>query len=190
MDLDLEMPAAPLAEPIVVRDRFTRRENVLAEIAVAGEPVTTPRFASPARAHVPAWRDAGIKTLPRKELHLNARAGGPFGLQWTINGAAMDHETHHVHGPLDVLPRDEFSHLRFVNDSARLHPMHIHGVFFKVLARNGNRVDEGHFRDTVLLRARETVDVGLVPTDPGKWMLHCHILEHAESGMMMLVEVR
>lgn len=82
------------------------------------------------------------------------------------------------------------SHLRFVNDSARLHPMHMHGVFFKVLARNGHRVDEGHFRDTVLLRPRETVDIGLVPEDVGKWMLHCHILEHAESGMMMLVEVR
>lgn len=190
MDLDLEMPAASLAEPIVVRDRFTRRENVVAEIAVAGDAVTTPRFASPAQAHVPAWRAAGLQTLPRKELHLNARAGGPFGLQWTINGAAMDHETHHVDGPLDVLPRGEFSHLRFVNDSARLHPMHIHGVFFKVLARNGTRVDEGHFRDTVLLRARETVDIGLVPEDPGKWMLHCHILEHAESGMMMLIEVR
>ncbi len=33
-------------------------------------------------------------------------------------------------------------------------------------------------------------DVGMVPQDEGRWMLHCHILEHAESGMMTLVEVR
>ena len=43
--------------------------------------------------------------------------------------------------------------------------------------------------DTTLVHAQETVDVGLVPLDPGKWMLHCHILEHAESGMMTTVEV-
>jgi FtsP/CotA-like multicopper oxidase with cupredoxin domain len=67
--------------------------------------------------------------------------------------------------------------------------MHIHGQFFKVLARDGRPVEERHWRDTVLVRPRETVDVGLVPLDLGLWMLHCHILEHAESGMMTLVEV-
>ena len=68
--------------------------------------------------------------------------------------------------------------------------MHVHGQFFKLLSRNGKPVDEPHWRDTVLLHAQETVDVGLVPLDVGRWMLHCHILEHAESGMMTMVEVR
>jgi len=67
--------------------------------------------------------------------------------------------------------------------------MNIHGQFFKVLARNGERVEEPFWRDTVLLHAKETVDVGLVPQDRGTWMLHCHVLEHAESGMMTLVNV-
>jgi len=70
-----------------------------------------------------------------------------------------------------------------------MHPMHIHGQFFKVLSRNGEAVDEPYFRDTVLLRARDVVDVGLVPLDPGEWMMHCHILEHAESGMMTVLSV-
>jgi FtsP/CotA-like multicopper oxidase with cupredoxin domain len=68
--------------------------------------------------------------------------------------------------------------------------MHMHGLFFKVLARNGTPVDEPYFRDTVLVHAKEVVDVGTVPIDPGRWMAHCHILEHAEAGMMTLVEVR
>jgi FtsP/CotA-like multicopper oxidase with cupredoxin domain len=51
-------------------------------------------------------------------------------------------------------------------------------------------VDEPYFRDTVLVHARETVDVGLVPLDEGRWMLHCHILEHAEAGMMSLLDVK
>ena len=56
-----------------------------------------------------------------------------------------------------------WTRVRFRNDSARLHPMHIHGQFFRVLARDGRPVDEPFFRDTVLVRGRETVDVGLVP---------------------------
>ena len=68
--------------------------------------------------------------------------------------------------------------------------MHLHGMFFKVLARGGVAVDEPFFRDTVLVHGRETVDVGVVPVDEGTWMLHCHIQEHAESGMMTLIDVK
>tara|TARA_R110002096_G_scaffold342549_5_gene535551 strand:+ start:429 stop:713 length:285 start_codon:yes stop_codon:yes gene_type:complete len=45
------------------------------------------------------------------------------------------------------------------------------------------------WRDTVLIWPQETVDVGVVPLDKGKWLTHCHIQEHAEAGMMTLVEV-
>jgi FtsP/CotA-like multicopper oxidase with cupredoxin domain len=192
LDLDVTIPAAARGRRFEVRDRFTRQWNHLAEIVVADEPpVETPRFPSPARAHVPAWADATRAPL-RTEYHLDSRAGGPFGIQWTLDGQAYDHEAHHHGLPHDmrVLPWDQWSRVRFVNDSYRLHPMHIHGMFFKLLARNGVPVDEPHFRDTVLLHAKESVDVGLVPEDRGRWMLHCHILEHAESGMMTLVEVK
>lgn len=78
-----------------------------------------------------------------------------------------------------VLPLGRFARLRIANASFRLHPMHIHGMFFKVIARNGMPVDEPLWRDTALVHSKETPDVGLVPLDPGKWMLHSHILEHA-----------
>ena len=58
-----------------------------------------------------------------------------------------------------------------------------------MIARGGRPVEEGFWRDTVLVQPRETVDVGLVPADRGRWMLHCHIQEHAESGMMALIRV-
>ena len=67
--------------------------------------------------------------------------------------------------------------------------MHVHGQFFKVVARNGRPVDEPFLRDTVLLYGRETLDVGMVPIDWGRWMMHCHILEHAEAGMMTEIRV-
>lgn len=83
----------------------------------------------------------------------------------------------------------EFAKLRFVNLSSRLHPMHLHGQFFRVLTRNGREADEPFWRDTVLVKGRETVEIGLVPLDKGTWAHHCHILEHVASGMMSLVEV-
>jgi FtsP/CotA-like multicopper oxidase with cupredoxin domain len=92
--------------------------------------------------------------------------------------------------PTTELTLGRWTKLRFVNQSYRIHPMHIHGQFFRVLTRNGVFVDEPHFHDTVLVHPRETIEVGLVPFDPGMWMLHCHILEHAEAGMMTMVSVR
>lgn len=41
----------------------------------------------------------------------------------------------------------------------------------------------------VLVRAGETVDILLDVTNPGLWMAHCHIAEHAQSGMMFSFDV-
>ena len=68
--------------------------------------------------------------------------------------------------------------------------MHIHGLFFKLLSRNGTPVSEPFWRDTVLVHSRETVEIATVPMDEGLWLLHCHILEHAAAGMMTIVEVK
>ena len=45
------------------------------------------------------------------------------------------------------------------------------------------------WKDTVLLRAGQTVDILLEVTNPGLWMAHCHIAEHNQSGMMFSFNV-
>jgi FtsP/CotA-like multicopper oxidase with cupredoxin domain len=189
--LDLDVVIAGAGRSIVVTDQFyPQRPNRLAEIEIDGAAVAAaapPAFASPARAHVPAWRGA-LETPVTRELRLDARRGGEFGIEWTINGEAFAGHAH-AH-PSMTLERGRWSHLRFVNASARLHPIHLHGMFFKVIGRDGVAVDEPFFRDTVLVHARETIDVGVVPLDVGDWMMHCHILEHAEAGMMTMIAVR
>ena len=45
------------------------------------------------------------------------------------------------------------------------------------------------WKDTVLVRAGETVDILLDVTNPGIWMAHCHIAEHHEGGMMFSFQV-
>ena len=84
--------------------------------------------------------------------------------------------------------------LRLVNEMAGDHPMHhpfhVHGAGrFLVLSRNGNIEPNLVWKDTVLIRTGETVDILLDITNPGLWMAHCHIAEHHESGMMFSFNV-
>jgi len=84
--------------------------------------------------------------------------------------------------------------IRLVNemdsDHPMHHPFHVHGAGrFVVLARDGVPEENYVWKDTVLLRTGETVDILLDVTNPGRWMAHCHIAEHHESGMMFSFDV-
>ena len=84
--------------------------------------------------------------------------------------------------------------LRLVNelnsDHPMPHPFHVHGAgCFLILARNGVVEPNLVWKDTVLVRTGETVDILLDVTNPGRWMAHCHIAEHHESGMMFSFNV-
>jgi FtsP/CotA-like multicopper oxidase with cupredoxin domain len=80
--------------------------------------------------------------------------------------------------------------IRLVNEMESDHPMHhpfhIHGAGrFLIMARDGVAEPNLVWKDTVLVRTGETVDILLDVTNPGVWMAHCHIAEHHESGMML-----
>jgi hypothetical protein len=84
--------------------------------------------------------------------------------------------------------------LRLVNemdsDHPMPHPFHVHGAGrFLILARDGAVEPNLVWKDTVLVRTGETVDILLDVTNPGRWMAHCHIAEHHESGMMFSFNV-
>jgi FtsP/CotA-like multicopper oxidase with cupredoxin domain len=84
--------------------------------------------------------------------------------------------------------------IRLVNemdsDHPMPHPFHVHGAGrFLVLARDAVEEPNLVWKDTVLVRTGETVDILLDVTNPGRWMAHCHIAEHHESGMMFGFDV-
>ncbi len=83
--------------------------------------------------------------------------------------------------------------LRFVNDRTALHamqhPIHIHGQRFLVLSVNGVPNDHLVWKDTMLLPTGFVAEVLMDVSNPGKWMLHCHVAEHIETGMRMVFEV-
>ena len=72
---------------------------------------------------------------------------------------------------------------------AMQHPLHIHGQRFLVLDQDGVRNNNLVWKDTVLLPAGTTTDILLEISNPGRWMVHCHIAEHLESGMKFVFEV-
>jgi FtsP/CotA-like multicopper oxidase with cupredoxin domain len=84
--------------------------------------------------------------------------------------------------------------IRLINEMASDHPMHhpfhLHGAGrFLVLARRGLSEPNLVWKDTVLVRTGETVDILFDVTNPGLWMAHCHIAEHMQSGMMFSFNV-
>ena len=84
--------------------------------------------------------------------------------------------------------------IRLVNemdsDHPMHHPFHVHGAGrFLILSRDGKPEANLVWKDTVLLRAGETVDILLDVSNPGLWMAHCHIAEHNQSGMMFSFNV-
>jgi FtsP/CotA-like multicopper oxidase with cupredoxin domain len=72
----------------------------------------------------------------------------------------------------------------FQNVSEMDHPMHLHGMFFQLLQVEGSPPLARGFKDTVNVKSHGAVRVAVRFGAPGRWMYHCHILEHAERGMM------
>ena len=188
IDVDITIPKDANGKSFNLVDNFGRTQIRLARIEVEGPVADTPEFEYPTNPNVPEWKGADSVAID-KEYRLNARrkeggGGGMMGgIEWTINGKAYPD-----YDPF-TFRYAKFNTMRFTNESSRLHPMHLHGQFFKVIARDGKPVSEPYFRDTVLVYPSQTIDIALVPLDKGVWVNHCHILEHAEAGMMTAVTV-
>ena len=95
--------------------------------------------------------------------------------------------------PLGLCTGDRVK-IRIINDPASDHPMHhpvhFHGQRFYELEWDGHQTEDLMWKDTVLVPTGKTVDILLECSNPGSWMVHCHIAEHLEAGMMFTFEVR
>jgi FtsP/CotA-like multicopper oxidase with cupredoxin domain len=76
------------------------------------------------------------------------------------------------------------------NDSDWDHPMHLHGYFFMPVDESGQPIHPMQWKDTINIPMKTTARF-LVTFDerPGQWMFHCHILDHAEGGLMGTIVV-
>lgn len=72
---------------------------------------------------------------------------------------------------------------------AMQHPIHLHGQRFLIVEQDGVKNDNLVWKDTALIPVGSTIDLLLDVSNPGAWMLHCHIAEHLEAGMKMVFRV-
>jgi FtsP/CotA-like multicopper oxidase with cupredoxin domain len=110
----------------------------------------------------------------------------PANMRWKL----VDRSTGAANAAIDwQFTEGDRVKIRLVNemdsDHPMHHPFHLHGAGrFLVLARDGAPEPNLVWKDTVLVRTGQTVDILFDVTNPGLWMAHCHIAEHMQSGMM------
>lgn len=76
------------------------------------------------------------------------------------------------------------------NETQWSHPFHLHGFFFQALDENDAPVRPLAWKDTIDVPFQKTLRLIVRYDDrAGSWMFHCHILDHAEGGLMGMVEV-
>jgi suppressor of ftsI len=111
-------------------------------------------------------------------------------VRWILRDAATGLENMDIDWQFTV---GDVVKIRLRNDTDAFHPMHhpihLHGQRFLVLAQDGVPNDNLVWKDTALVPVGATVDILLEVTNPGRWMLHCHIAEHLDGGMMMAFAV-
>lgn len=106
-------------------------------------------------------------------------------VRWVIRDARTKAENMGIHWQFT---RGSLVKLRIYNDPRSLHPMdhpiHLHGQRFLVVSRDSEPNPYLVWKDTAIIPVGSTVDLLVDMSNPGTWMMHCHIAEHIESGMM------
>ena len=108
--------------------------------------------------------------------------GGTTSYSWGFNGRPLTHDKLAEH--LVPIHAGQRIQLDLVNSAHMWHPVHLHGHTFAVGSSSGPR------KDTVNVRVEDSVSVVFEADNPGLWVLHCHNVYHAESGMMAALGYR
>ncbi len=109
---------------------------------------------------------------------------------WTINRRAWEGmSADNIPEPVATLELGKSYRFLLKNVTPHSHPIHLHGFIWKVLRSNQKHIEPFH-TDTVLLQENELVEVAFVADNPGRWMYHCHVIEHMKTGLMGYITVK
>jgi len=209
IDLILDMDGAPGAKAIIseVSDMRVplvhfdlhaseiRRKKPLSDFAkLPDNPLATPDKNNPLTVKLEMTGGAmgGLRSAMHKgkKMSLRELIDGPKMI-WAFNGTAGMPEK-----PLFSAKKGQTVELDMINNTAFAHAMHMHGHHMSEVrrvrqTRQGPRFmpSRADWRDTVLVDRAEAVKIRFLADNPGKWMIHCHMLEHQAGGMSTWFEV-
>lgn len=164
-------------------DMVTRQGSYrLADLAAIG--TNTDRQAGPILALTPP--DLPKPSEPTQHLTLTMMGGAMGGRHDGDNIWAFNNVSDLQADPFGSFERGETVRITMVNDTSFQHGIHLHGHHFYEV---GDDDALGDLRDTTLVNARESRDIICVFDNPGRWLLHCHMLSHAAGGMRTWVNV-
>ena len=187
IDLLVLIPATGGAFPVLAQVEAAQFTTGIV-LATAGSSV---RKLSDTAEKAEASLDLGFEARLRAAAPLPAkRADKSFmvmlgeepGYRWTING-----RSHGDHQPFDVR-QGERAEMTFMNPTSMMHPMHLHGHHFQVVAIGGQKI-AGAVRDTLIVPGHMPVTIAFDANQKGSWFLHCHHLYHMATGMMTEVRI-
>ncbi|WP_076590204.1 multicopper oxidase family protein [Vibrio ostreicida] len=119
------------------------------------------------------------------------KAGKAMPTFWLTNKRAWEGMTKEtIPAPLATLELGKTYIFDLKNVTQYHHPIHLHGHTFTVLEMDGHKLDEPFHTDTVLLGKNGHAKAAFVADNPGRWMYHCHVIEHMKTGLMGYIEVK
>jgi len=208
MRLDLALRTPENGGEITLVDYFASEPVTLVTLVAEGQQRRTNSFV-PAALKVPNFPEPDLANARNHQLRLSATAAAsiypelapivlPDGRKidmmdalcatprtlWAVDGKTWPQAGHEqMPPPLLTFTRGESVRIEFLNTTPHVHPMHLHGHTFKVIS-SSRLARPVHWADTVLVMPNERVQIAFVADNPGNWMLHCHIIEHQDTGMM------
>ncbi len=187
IDLIVAIPASGGAFPVLAQvEAATHVTGIV--VATAGAKVAKiAAIAARPQAAVDLGLEARLRAArplapKRADKAFMVMLGEEPGYRWTLNG-----RIHGKHVPFDVRLGERVE-MTFMNPTMMMHPMHLHGHHFQVVAIGGRSM-AGAVRDTVMVPGHMPVTIAFDARQKGNWYLHCHHLYHMATGMMTEVRI-
>ena len=184
LDLEVTYDAAGSARLVSHVQALDDAGRVVEEPVTVYEVAVAPSDRVPRTIQWPELPPRADRALDREvDIEFDAVEDPTTGLAWRLNGMS------HWHEPMFTFAQGSTVRMRLKNLAGPEHPFHLHGQFFEIVDDGRPETELPGLHDTVLVPGLETIEIVAYLDNPGRWMAHCHILEHAELGMMAEIQV-
>lgn len=192
LDILVKIPNKKIATyPILAQGEGTTMQTglILATPAATQMPQLSEQtpVAAPPLNYTQEWQLKALhplKPTPVTETLVLDLTGNMAKYEWKINNRMWPNDA-----PLFV---NQYHRVELIinNKTNMAHPIHLHGHVFELTEIDGKPVINGAMHDTILVMPHSTAKVQFDSDNPGKWLLHCHMLYHQEAGMMTVLEYK